>query len=171
MLPGLDARVADGHTLDFKEEFDKVFSNMALQWMRRDPRQVEKKIYNALKKNGKLVAEFGVHGSTDYFVSRAMRILKHYGILEASPFYSPSEEEYRSLLESKGFEVKHISFLPRDLIVPGGARTLLDIYITRYLAGLDDDKKEQVVSGPFLIPLTLCLDLQGDRKSFRRFEN
>src|SRR3954463_10413286 len=31
---GLDARVVDGHALDFAAEFDAVFSNAALHWMR-----------------------------------------------------------------------------------------------------------------------------------------
>src|SRR5882672_2945223 len=34
----LDARVVDGHALDFDHEFDAVFSNAALHWMRGAPR-------------------------------------------------------------------------------------------------------------------------------------
>ena len=37
---GLDARVMDGHALDFHEEFDAVFSNAALHWMSHDPQCV-----------------------------------------------------------------------------------------------------------------------------------
>src|SRR5690606_20186688 len=32
---GLDARVMDGHALAFEHEFDAVFSNAALHWMKR----------------------------------------------------------------------------------------------------------------------------------------
>lgn len=32
---GLDARVMDGHALEFEAEFDAVFSNAALHWMKR----------------------------------------------------------------------------------------------------------------------------------------
>jgi trans-aconitate methyltransferase len=32
---GLDARVMDGHALSFDDEFDAVFSNAALHWMKR----------------------------------------------------------------------------------------------------------------------------------------
>ena len=34
---GLDQRVIDSHALDFDGEFDAVFSNTALHWMRRPP--------------------------------------------------------------------------------------------------------------------------------------
>ena len=34
---GLDARVVDGHRLEFQQEFDAVFSNAALHWMKADP--------------------------------------------------------------------------------------------------------------------------------------
>src|SRR5258705_2083774 len=32
---GIDARVLDGHELSFDREFDAVFSNAALHWMKR----------------------------------------------------------------------------------------------------------------------------------------
>ena len=34
---GIDARVLDAYQLDFTSEFDAVFSNAALHWMKRDP--------------------------------------------------------------------------------------------------------------------------------------
>src|SRR5436190_10519052 len=36
-LRGIDARVADGASLDFRSEFDAVFSNAAMHWMKHDP--------------------------------------------------------------------------------------------------------------------------------------
>jgi len=37
---GLDARIMDGHEMNFEEEFDAVFSNAAIHWMATDPRLV-----------------------------------------------------------------------------------------------------------------------------------
>jgi trans-aconitate methyltransferase len=34
---GIDARVVDAYQLNFTSEFDAVFSNAALHWMKRDP--------------------------------------------------------------------------------------------------------------------------------------
>ena len=69
---GLDARVVDGHELSFEREFDAVFSNAALHWMKRDPDAVVAGVARALKPGGRFVGEFGGHGNvaaivTDYF--------------------------------------------------------------------------------------------------------
>ena len=37
---GVDARVMDGHSMAFEDEFDAVFSNAALHWMSEDPGRV-----------------------------------------------------------------------------------------------------------------------------------
>ena len=46
---GLDARVADGARLDFAGEFDAVFSNAALHWMKDDPDAVIAGVARALR--------------------------------------------------------------------------------------------------------------------------
>src|SRR5438445_8039406 len=45
---GLDARVMNGEALDFDREFDAVFSNAALHWM-RDPAKVIAGVHRALR--------------------------------------------------------------------------------------------------------------------------
>src|SRR5205807_9106260 len=52
---GLDARVVDGQKLTFSNEFDAVFSNAALHWM-RDQRAVLAGVPRALKPAGRFVA-------------------------------------------------------------------------------------------------------------------
>src|SRR5439155_8396846 len=59
---GLDARVMDGGSLDFNSEFDAVFSNAAMHWMKRDPDAVISGIHRALKPGGRFAAEMGGHG-------------------------------------------------------------------------------------------------------------
>jgi ubiquinone/menaquinone biosynthesis C-methylase UbiE len=61
-MKGLRVRKLDGHALDFVSEFDAVFSNMALHWMRK-PDLVIAGVYRALKPRGRFVAEFGGHGN------------------------------------------------------------------------------------------------------------
>ena len=60
---GLDARVADVTALDFDGEFDAVFSNAVLHWI-RDPDAALATIHRALAPGGRLVAELGGHGGT-----------------------------------------------------------------------------------------------------------
>src|SRR5262249_21711375 len=58
---GLDARVADGQALDFDTEFDAVFSNAALHWMKRAD-DVIAGVWRALRPGGRFVGEMGGHG-------------------------------------------------------------------------------------------------------------
>ena len=60
---GLDARVMDGQALQFAREFDAVFSNAALHWMKQ-PEAVINGVWQALKPGGRFVAEFGGDGNT-----------------------------------------------------------------------------------------------------------
>ena len=46
---GIDARLMDGFNIDFNGEFDAVFSNAALHWMKRDPDAVISGVRRALK--------------------------------------------------------------------------------------------------------------------------
>jgi trans-aconitate methyltransferase len=50
----------DGQKLTFKREFDAVFSNAALHWM-RDHQAVLAGGHRALKQGGRFVAEVGGH--------------------------------------------------------------------------------------------------------------
>ena len=52
---GLDAHVVDGHALTFHEEFDAVFSNAALHWM-KNPQAVVAGVWRALQPGGRFVA-------------------------------------------------------------------------------------------------------------------
>jgi len=58
---GLHARVVSAEQLDFYQEFDAVFSNAALHWM-RDQDAVITGVRRALKPGGRFVAEMGGHG-------------------------------------------------------------------------------------------------------------
>ena len=60
---GIDARVVRGQNLTFDNEFDAVFSNAALHWMR--PRKaVLAGVRRALKPRGRFVGEMGGHNNT-----------------------------------------------------------------------------------------------------------
>src|SRR6202047_2116098 len=58
---GVEAQLMDGEHLAFESEFDAVFSNAALHWM-RNPDQVIAGVRRALRPQGRFVAELGGHG-------------------------------------------------------------------------------------------------------------
>ena len=59
---GLDARLADVRDLPFAVEFDAVFSNAVLHWV-REPDAAARSMRKALRPGGRLAAEFGGHGN------------------------------------------------------------------------------------------------------------
>src|SRR5579862_761228 len=52
---GLDARLMDGQALTFNGEFDAVFSNAALHWMKQLEKVIDG-VFRALKPGGRFVA-------------------------------------------------------------------------------------------------------------------
>lgn len=117
---GLDARVMDGEALAFEPEFDAVFSNAALHWM-RNPERVIAGVHRALRPGGRFVAEMGGHGCVQT-IHRALVAgldARGYDGAAASPWYFPTDDDYRAKLEAAGFDVRYIALIPRPTPLPG----------------------------------------------------
>src|SRR5579859_7306931 len=97
---GLDAHVMDGTRLGFEREFDAVFSNAALHWM-RDPDAVIDGVWRALKPGGRFVAECGGAGNVAAVREALCRAVARRGVdgHAVSPWYFPSVDEYQGRLE------------------------------------------------------------------------
>jgi len=111
---GIEAYVGSIIALPYVNEFDAVFSNAMLHWV-HDAEGAIDNIAKTLKKGGRFVAEYGGEGNANYIVSAMKEVFsKHpeFGVFQ-NPWYFPSDEEYKSLLESSGFEVKYIALIPR----------------------------------------------------------
>jgi trans-aconitate methyltransferase len=126
---GVDARLVDGQELPFANEFDAVFSNAALHWM-SDAARVVDGIWRALKPHGRFVAELGGHGNVAAIVT-AMRAVaqRRGGDAElAGPWFFPSTEVYREILEAKGFNVSRIGLYPRPTLLRTGMKAWLKLF-------------------------------------------
>ncbi len=117
----MDARYASGEALPFDQEFDAVFSNAALHWM-RDQDAVLEGVYRALKPGGRFVAECGGQGNIAAIRVALLAVLTPRGIpperIENNRFFSTAE--YRARLESHGFLVEEITLTPRPTPLPSG---------------------------------------------------
>jgi len=103
---GLDARVMEGGKLQFSEEFDAVFSNAALHWMKQDRDAVIAGVYRALKPGGRFVAEMGGHGCVAAITIALLAVLERHGIKDGAamiPWYFPTVNDYRARLERESF--------------------------------------------------------------------
>jgi SAM-dependent methyltransferase len=126
---GLDARLMDGQTLPFAAEFDAVFSNAALHWM-RDADAVIAGVKRALKPGGRFVAEMGGHGNIASVIVALTAVLARRSVLAGplNPFYFPTAEAYRARLEQAGFAVNEIAILPRPTVLTSDIEAWLDAF-------------------------------------------
>ena len=117
---GLDARVMDGQSLPFEQEFDAVFSNAALHWMPQVDIVIAG-VWRSLKPGGRFVGECGGAGNTATVVHALARALHRRSINAdaVNPWYFPTVEEYRHKLEAQGFVVSTIALIPRPTPLPG----------------------------------------------------
>jgi trans-aconitate methyltransferase len=134
---GLDAHVADGMRLGFAAEFDAVFSNAALHWM-RDPDAVIDGVWRALKPGGRFVAECGGAGNVATVLEALHRAVARRGVdgHAVSPWYFPSVDQYRGRLERRGFTVASIDLIPRPTPLPGRLADWLDTFAESFLAAV-----------------------------------
>jgi SAM-dependent methyltransferase len=140
---GIDARVADGQDLRFESEFDAVFSNAALHWMTR-PQAVIDGVFRALRPGGRFVAEFGGRGCVAKIVAALAAALarRRYEAAELSPWYFPSAEEYRALLEARGFAVDRIALFPRPTPLPGDVTGWLETFAESFTRALPPGERD-----------------------------
>jgi SAM-dependent methyltransferase len=139
---GLDARVVDGQKLPFAGEFDAVFSNAALHWM-RDQEAVLRGVSRALKPRGRFIAEMGGHNNTAAIIVALSAVLGRRGLdaRRLSPWYFPSAAAYRQKLEAAGFIVNEIAIIPRPTVLPTGLEAWLDAFAEDFLGAVAEPER------------------------------
>src|SRR5215469_15085051 len=153
----------DGMNLRFNCEFDAVFSNAALHWMKADPDAVIAGVARALKPRGRFVAEMGGHGCVAAITVALVAVMARYGfdIRPTLPWYFPTVDDYRPRLERKGFSVNYIELIPRPTPLPTNMAGWLDVFAASFFARLPIEQRvaarDEVIE---LLRLVLC-DEQG----------
>jgi SAM-dependent methyltransferase len=154
---GLDARLIDGQELTFDAEFDAVFSNAALHWMTR-PGKVLDGVARALVPHGRFVAEFGGHGNVAAITTALRAVAKSRGGDQelAGPWFFPSVEDYRRLLEEKGFIVKRIGLFPRPTLLKTGMKAWLRLFRSPFFVQFGEAMDEALEETEALLKPSLC---------------
>ncbi len=140
---GVEAYTADGEHLDFENEFDAVFSNAALHWMRRNPDAVIGGVWRALRPGGRFVAEMGGHGCVEAIKTALIEALKRRGVdgQTANPWYFPTVEDYSTRLTNHGFVIHSIALIPRPTPLPGDVTAWLETFAQNFTATLPPAKR------------------------------
>ena len=139
---GIEAMVASVTALPFVEEFDAVFSNAMLHWVKQSDLAIEN-IAKTLKSGGRFVAEFGGKGNAHHLV-KAMELAfqKHPEFEEfVNPWYFPSPTEYKTKLENNGFQVEYIELIPRPTPMENVGKWL-EIFANGVTAHLNNEEFE-----------------------------
>lgn len=148
----LKFRHMDINEMNFDSEFDVIFSNAALHWV-KDHNKLLKNTYTALKHGGIAVWNFAGDGNckTFYEVMRKKikedRYKEYFSDFEW-PWFMPSKAEYEVLTENIGFSEVTISEENAD----------------RYFANADE--MIRWIDQPSLVPFMQCVPYEV-KKEFR----
>jgi SAM-dependent methyltransferase len=144
---GLEASVMDATALSFHEEFDAVFSNAVLHWI-RDHEAVLAGVHQALKPGGRFIGEFGGHGNIAAVRTALLAGIAFQGIDIKDRYYHnfPTDSVFRSRLESNGFIVDSIEIIHRQTPLPEGVRGWYVTFAKAPLAGLSETQVEAAIS-------------------------
>jgi trans-aconitate methyltransferase len=154
---------ADAAALPYENQFDAVFSNAALHWI-RDAESVLASVYRALKPGGRFVAEMGGQGNIAAIRTALQATLAPCGINaeEAAASFFPSAAHYRRLLERAGFAVQSIDIIPRPTPLPSGMDTWLDTFRNGVLDRLPPAARAEALAKTVALLRPILCDEDGN---------
>ncbi|KAI8982191.1 S-adenosyl-L-methionine-dependent methyltransferase [Mycotypha africana] len=129
------------------QKFDAVFSSAVMHWLKKDPEKVLLNIKHVLKQGGRFVAEFGGFmniGEIQTALIAALNKRGHDGE-NASPWFFPSDEHYKTLLEEAGFSVLHCELVPRMTVLTTDVVGWIDTFGFDFLKVLPNDEEREKV--------------------------
>jgi trans-aconitate methyltransferase len=148
--PNLNFSVQDAIKLNYSNEFDAVFSNATLHWV-KNAKQALFCIFTSLKDGGRFVAELGGKGNVQFITNEIINQFESLGIpykSEHFPWYYPSIGEYSSLMEEAGFKVTfaHHFHRPTPLIGENGLKNWIEMFAISMFEGLSKEIIELIIS-------------------------
>lgn len=145
----LHFEVADATNLQFTEEFDAVFSNAVLHWI-KEPQKVIASIYRALKPGGRFVAEFGGKGNIKSIITAVNNAIGDPSYwVNVNPWYFPSISEYGTLLENQGLELTLATLFERSTPLEDGERGIqnwLKMFCSSFLNAFPNDMQNRILA-------------------------
>ena len=162
---GLNARLMDATRLAFDHEFDAVFSNAMLHWIKNDPDAMIAGVRRALKPGGRFVGECGGHGCVAAITVALMSALQRRGFehpARAIPWYFATVEDYRSRLTRGGFEVEYIALIPRPTPLPTGMKGWLQTFALPFSGLLPEHDRDAFLDDAVEILHPVLCDEKGN---------
>ena len=141
----------DINDMDFVNQFDLVFSNAALHWV-KNHQQLLQNSFASLKPNGMLVWNFAGDGNCAAFFDTVKKVMNMPSYQEFFssfdwPWFMPKKEDYVVLVEKTGFKQFDVSYENAD----------------RYFSR---DEMIKWIDQPSIVPFLNCIP-ENKKKSFR----
>ena len=142
----------DINTIDFKSEFDLVFSNATLHWI-KDHKTLLRRMFEALKPKGTVRLQFAAKGNCFNLIQiiREVMATREYGETFREfdwPWYMPTVQEYQDQLNE----------------VPFGEKKVWGTNADRYFESAE--AMTRWIDQPSLVPFLYCLN-GAERRRFR----
>lgn len=147
----LDFQWMDAGDLTFSEDFDLVFSNSALHWV-KNHRPVFEGLYKSLRPGGRICLRMGGKGTAAGIIS-AMNKIKdkpfwsEYFAGFEFPYNFSGSDECRELLRACGFFIHHAGLVPKDMIHEGkdGLKAWIRTTWIPYTERVPEEKRETFI--------------------------
>jgi SAM-dependent methyltransferase len=146
----LNVSLQNACEIDFREEFDAVFSNAVLHWI-KDADRVIGNVFRALRAGGRFVAECGGHRCCQTIQTALVAELDRRGYdgWAANPWYFPTTQDYGGRLARAGFTVAYIEIIPRPTPLPGDISGFVETFASSFTSvlGLGSKLSDHVARG------------------------
>ena len=146
--PNIEFMYGDATNFTLSESVDVVFSNAVFHWINQELQQdMLKCVYNALKKNGQFVFEFGGYGNNRLIHSALETSFSECGYCYEMPFYFPTIGEYAALLENTGFRVKYAVLFDRltELKGENGLKDWINMFVKTPFSVVKTDQMKELI--------------------------
>lgn len=148
--PDIHFSVQDGEQFSFEHQFNAVFSNAAIHWM-KDQQKVVQNCYDVLLPNGRFVAELGgarnIQSIVDALREASDRLSIPYDDT-LFPWVFPTKKEMSELLNNAGFNIVAIDHYkrPTPLVGEEGIRNWLEMFSNNMFKYITNHEKDAIYS-------------------------
>lgn len=170
----LEFKLQNINSLDYQEEFDLVFSNATLHWVKDHNRLLNNSL-RSLKKDGVIRFNFAAEGNCSHFfkvIKTAMKLPEYSRHFESFewPWYMPAVDEYENLVKQFHFREIEIWGEIADRYFPGKETMIKWVdqpSIVPFLECIPETEKQSFRS--YVIEKMLEQTLQMDGRCFENF--
>ncbi len=146
-FPNIHFEIADATSFQLPTQFDGIFSNATLHWIREAEKVIER-MHAHLKPGGRIAIEMGGKGNVNSILRELEYVMQEKGYTYEPFWYFPSPAEYCTLLEKAGFTIETVHFFERPTKLhdaENGISTWLEMFGNHFFAAVPEPVKKEIL--------------------------